>query len=582
MNAIKQVMAVCSVATLAGCSAINPYQRSAALDRDLVLVDKDGSASCKEPQRRCDTPYGAGLGQALEDVNDQRLEWFGALSSHARTANLSSLAVYGLTAWGLYQGLKPGFTGGAADSGTKRKLAMAGIGAGSAYAVGNFFLNDKHDEAYVEGIKSLTCQMVRARPYLLSEAKYKELDGAVKDASIKGIEPANLAIGADSFGGPMGTAMGSSMTLSDQMEALDALTLHLRSTSGVKPKFSGNRAEHALAEADRALKLSRRTLISTRALKSRIDSLSHDLRRRGDLVVAAVSDELRRSSKGIAEPGKFLTDLRNVTGQFQAIPAVKEDDPAADPAATEGSGSGAADDGADKAAGPEAKVVKQATVAAEDAHKDVVALAAKLDTLIDAQRDAKLMKDVQVKKLNNDLQKTKKEFVAKSEEARKLDKKVEDLKAQLKEAGKSPITAKDHALLAAATARLYATRRDVNQFLVNHEDLAKRFKSIPECRGGPVSAMVLLPSEDMMVARGGNYRFQVSGAQGVPVASLQGNPGARKDGRPNMLVSIEGGVVVIDITIADDAPAGTLRLMVHDAATRAVEDVTLTIPAAKS
>ena len=135
--------AVAAALSLSACSTVNPYQRQPELDSDLPGLAGAAMAGS--------------LGDALRDINAQRLAWFEALSDHARVANAASLSVYGITAWGLYQGLKPNFvTGGVASESTRANLAKAGIGAGLAYSIGNLFINDKHDEAYVEGFRALT------------------------------------------------------------------------------------------------------------------------------------------------------------------------------------------------------------------------------------------------------------------------------------------------------------------------------------------------------------------------------------------------------------------------------------------
>ena len=172
-----------ALVAFAGCSAFNPYQRSDRLDKDLRAPQAAASA----PQAATSAPASAAsaallriaaatraaeaapdallgdLPQALDAVTDQRNEWFGALSSHARTLNGASLALLALTGWGLYEGLKPGFVeGGTATAASRRHVAKAAIGAGGAYSIGNLFLNTKHDEAYIEGYKALTCLIVRA------------------------------------------------------------------------------------------------------------------------------------------------------------------------------------------------------------------------------------------------------------------------------------------------------------------------------------------------------------------------------------------------------------------------------------
>ena len=112
---------VVSIAVLSGCAAFNPYQRSERLHNDLLPVSGAASAanaaaagvsvSWSGPASAPSTAASAALLRiamatqvaqaapnllagdlpgALEAVADQRNEWFGALSSHARTLNSAS------------------------------------------------------------------------------------------------------------------------------------------------------------------------------------------------------------------------------------------------------------------------------------------------------------------------------------------------------------------------------------------------------------------------------------------------------------------------------------------------------------
>jgi hypothetical protein len=127
-------------------------------------------------------------------------------------------------------------------------------------------------------------------------------------------------------------------------------------------------------------------------------------------------------------------------------------------------------------------------------------------------------------------------------------------------------------------AALFEARRYVNAALVTHDEAARKVRQVSECRGGPASAMVILPAEDKAVERGKRYEFRVGGAKGQPVVSLDGDAGQPGDGAKSLLVTLEGSVVVAAVTVGADAPEGKLRLIVHDPATRATEDVVLSVP----
>lgn len=545
MAMLRRLVALVAVVVVSGCSTVNPYQREDGLDKDLKdLRDK---------------AYAGGLGDALFDLNGQRLAWFESLSTHAKVANSASLLVYGATAWGLYQGLKPGFVAdGVASESTRANLAKAGIGAGLAYSIGNLFLNDKHDEAYVEGFKALTCLMARARPYLLTKDDLVDL-------------------------------RAQAATLEGAIQKADEAALRLRWGLGVQPAkgAKASRTAAALSATESALRQSRQTLERARMLISRVETVGFQLRRQGDLLVASVSDELRRNNKGVASPEEFLTKLQGVTGRFQAIAPVdsaddgSDDDakdnakdvtPAADTAGSNDAAAGSGAAAAVAAAAPADKVAAAATAT----DKALAALAAQLEALKSAVLKPEARKDQAFKQLDEQTQKLKKQLDAAEADIRKLKQAPPAAKPVAVEADE-PARAK----LADDAAGLYAQRRKVNQYLVNHNDLANRVKNIPECRAGGRPAMVLLPSDDRSVAPG-SYRFVISGAKGVPLVSVDGDAGTPPAGQRTVVVSIEGGTVLVDLLVAANAPAGALRLLVHDPVSRATEDVVLTVlPARK-
>lgn len=529
MNSTTRLLALSAAMTLAGCSTIDPYQRSAGIDGDLVALKA--------------VPLAGGLGDALVEVNGQRLEWFGTLSAHARVSNLSSLAVYGLTAWGLYQGLKPGFVSdGVASESTRRNLAKAGIGAGLGYSVGNLFLNDKHDEVYVEGFKTLTCLMARTRPYLLTQGQLDDLARQADD-------------------------------LEQLVGQVDVETLHVNWVDGVRPNSrpQASTSSFALSRTIQALKQSRQTLERARMLVSRVETAGFQLRRQNDLVVASVSEELRRHNKGIAKPDEFLASLQAITGRFQAIAPVDTDDhDEPDGESKDKPKSGDADESASKAAAAAATPTEKAASSAASTEKALETLQKTVEQLRAIVIEPALKKDeaYQVLKKRTEVLET---------HLKKAEAEIKQLAKPAVPATVASATVGADALgrLAMSTAWLYAQRRKVNQYLINHNDLASRVKSIPECRAGGRSTMVLMPAEDKTVSPG-SYRFMVSGVKGVPVVSLDGNAGAAPEGRKTLSVSIEGGMIAIDVLITDKA-SGALRLLVHDPATRALEDVVMTV-----
>lgn len=525
---------------LTGCSTINPYQRSEALDSDLIT--KEGTPGTQV------TSYAQNLGPALRDLHLQRVEWFDSLSSHARTAHLSSLAVYSLSAWGLYQGLKPGFVkDGVASEATRRNVAKAGIGAGSAYAVGNLFLNPKHDETYVEGFKALSCLMARARPYLLSPQAYEQL---VSSTSLTPTYTATLE-----------------PSLSDRIRHLDTVVLRLRFQHGIPRNDRTTFEGRALQEAEQALRQARKTLLSGEQLRARIDSAAFQLRRQGDLIVAAVSEELRRNNVGIVEPELLLANLKAVTGRFQAIAPVPESGEPGE--AQEESDAPAPVAGAATPGTPAAKTLDPAVA------QQFAEVNKRLEALIKSNPNAERALASEQKAAAKNAQQRDRELT----ELRKKNAEQDRAIAALSRVPRLADT--EFVEVVEQTALLYAARRVVNQFLVNHYDMAGRVRNIPECRGGGAS-LAVFPADDRTVQRGSSYRFQISGAKGVPAVSLQGNPGTPPDNQRSLAVSLEGTVVIVDLHIGSNAPAGELRLLISDAVGRGSEEIVLSVPAAKS
>lgn len=555
-----RLTALCIALSFAGCSSFNPYQRSRATDNDVIV-------GLKADELARAGLFVGGLHEALDAANAQRVEYFESLSAHARGANVATALVFAFTGWGLYQGLKPG------TSGDSRLLAKAGVGAGTTYAVGNYFLNEKHDEAYIEGFKALTCAMLRSQPLMLGTAP------ALPATPWAAASAPASAASAPSLASQEQQLRAAVENLRSQVNTLDTEVLKHRYMNDIDPSARNkNLAQRTLAAARSAQRDGRKTLVNAERLLNAIEQSGFQLRRQVDLIVASVSEELRRNNKGVGDPAKLLTELKSVSSGFQAIPPAPrtEDDDASDDKPATGAGGTNGDtpaaasstaETAAKAPGDAAKSNAVATALA-DLSKAVESLKAEV-------RDPKLAKagaTADAKKQAD-------------ERIRRLKGEITQLDAALKKAKddanpRNTLADKVRGDLAAQIATLYAVRRPVNQFLANHYDIHRRVRGIPECRVGGSESFTLVPNEDTAAARGGTYTFRIAGAKGLPSVSLDGDLGSIE--AQALAVTVEGGVVVARFTVGKNAPEGVLRLVVIDPATKAHEDVALTLPKAGS
>jgi hypothetical protein len=558
-----------AMAALAGCSAFNPYQRSARLDNDLRAPHAAASAplnaasapasSSAAAWLRIDAATRAAnaapdaltgdLPQALDAVTDQRNEWFGALSSHARTLNGASLALLALTGWGLYEGLKPGFVeSGTASAASRRHVAKAAIGAGGAYSLGTLFLNTEHDEAYISGYKALTCLIVRARPYALTTVQWRDLALALHD-------------------------------LEHKVLALDKTALEMRVVQGVNPKATPpDPRGPVLLRAESALRIGRLTLERGHRLLGESATAGTQLRRQSELVVTAVSEELRRNNRELSSPEQLLAGLQSAVGKFKPIEPVdrtdeekKEENAADKPPNTDG------DDKTPGGASAAAKPAAQTSPAAAATQGDLARLnadvAKQLEDIKAAVLDPKAARQAMSAAAIAAKQRT-----ALLAQVKKLEKELDQVK-RAKAPAPTVLDDGKKKEVSDGLAGMFQARRHVNAALVTHDEAARKVRQVAECRGGPASALVILPSEDKAAERGKRYEFRVSGAKGQPVVSLDGDAGKAGDGAKSLLVTLEGSVVVAVVTVGADAPEGKLRLIVHDPATRGTEDVVLSVPA---
>lgn len=542
MSSSFRLTSLCVALSLAGCSSFNPYQRTTVTDEDVVMppraaasasmVRNEGPPATDDGTGRPGR-FAGGLQEALAAANSQRVEYFDSLASHTRTSNITTSLVYAFTAWGLYHGIK---AGASSDS---NLIAKAGIGAGASYSVGTFFLNDKHDTAYIAGFKALTCVMLRQRPYLLTAGNAGSDWNQLQDATRK---------------------------LDEQVKILDAAVLKVQYEDGLR-KNADTASARTVSAAIGALRRGRETLDRGHRFEQTVATSGFQLRRQTDLIVATISEEIRLNNKGIAEPGKLLADLQDITGKFQAIqPVPRADTDTADvPADSVTETSGATP----KATPTPPPGAASAPITPADTMAPVMkALADIKEAILDPAKAKEKLKDQDGKaKAIQDIQK---KLDASQAEVKKL------------EAEKAKVTAEvikgtDRIVLMKQVADMYAARRVVNQYLSNQAQLGRAVRNVPECRPGGGSQLNIVPSDDMTVEQGKAYEFRITGAKGIPVVTLDGTLGTTA--AEPLTVTLKDGAVVARFKLGTDAPAGTLHLVVQDGGSRASEDVLLTVPA---
>ncbi|WP_418129972.1 hypothetical protein ABL849_30500 [Variovorax sp. 375MFSha3.1] len=470
------------IVAIAGCSSIDPYQRSKRAD---IPINQLGYEEVALANAR---PLAGNLQGALGALKDQRREWFDSLSAQARVRTMTQLGLLGVTAAALYGGLKSGVT----SDREKTRLAMAGAVGFTAYSASNWFVNPNQEKAYVEGVLGLTCAMLT-------------------------IEPLRLEVGS------FDRMWAEQYRLTQAINKLDAQLLGAQAVLRYARDSELPQA-HVRREAASALWRARKTLASSEQLYSQLGNSGVILMREGDLVFARVAAHINAANKTVSSPDELVTQATGIIGKFRAVKI----DAASE--STQGDSEGAGRPAAD-AAGKKSDAETGADGKDEETLGEEPAGAPTAKT-----RKAKLLAELAAiqKKESEDASARAQKNLKESQAALKRAKAAEAVAATAanrkvidacKAAGRrdcGPLEADVIAVsLAASTAEIYAARRPLSNRLLTFNDARKAAARNPGCAGGS-SAMTVSPAEDAKVKPGQRYLITVNGVAKPPMASAKG------------------------------------------------------------
>ncbi|MGJ7502230.1 hypothetical protein ACSFBF_17870 [Variovorax sp. ZT5P49] len=436
---------------IAGCSSTNPYQRSERVDRPISQLGR-------EEVRHAHAERLAGnLHGALGVLKDQRREWYDSLSTQARVRALTQLGLLGVTAAALYSGLKSGVT----SDHDKKRLALAGAVGFAAYSGSTWFVNPAQEQAYVEGIRELTCAMMNIEPLRMSAVGFSQMRQERED-------------------------------LAKAINKLDKSLLEAEAIERYGRDSKLARAQ-VRAEARDALVRARKTLASSEQLADQLNNSGVILMREGDLVFARVAARINAANKAITSPDAMATEAAGIIRSFRSV---KIDVPSE----SSGGGGGGTPAAPTAAAGGGSGATNKQTFSAAAASKPLES--ANMQELL-----------AQVDKLR------KQQIAAAAAEAGK--RQDENLEAEAKKQPASTSQATTARKLASETADLYAARRPLSNRLLSFAEQRKSVERNGSCVGG-VSAMSISPAADAKVSQGDAYEITVSGVTVSPQVSVKG------------------------------------------------------------
>lgn len=522
------------IVAIAGCSSIDPYQRSKRAD---IPINQLGYEEVALANAR---PLAGNLQGALGALKDQRREWFDSLSAQARVRTMTQLGLLGVTAAALYGGLKSGVT----SDREKTRLAMAGAVGFTAYSASNWFVNPNQEKAYVEGVLGLTCAMLT-------------------------IEPLRLEVGS------FDRMWAEQDRLTQAINKLDAQLLGAQAVLRYARDSELPQA-HVRREAASALWRARKTLASSEQLYSQLGNSGVILMREGDLVFARVAAHINAANKTVSSPDELVTQATGIIGKFRAvkIDAASEStqgdsEGAGRPAADAAGKKSDAETGAD---GKDEETLGEEPAGAPTAKTKKAKLLAELAAIQKKEsEDASARAQKNLKESQAALKRAK---AAEAVAATAANRKVIDA---CKAAGRrdcGPLEADVIAVsLAASTAEIYAARRPLSNRLLTFNDARKAAARNPGCAGGS-SAMTVSPAEDAKVKPGQRYLITVNGVAKPPMASAKG---------PATLEVLVSGPNQYTVRVMVKADAkGTVDVSISDQGL-ATEEIQLTVdtPSAK-
>jgi len=442
------------VLAITGCSSTNPYQRSDRVDRPISQLGREEVKNA-HAERLAGNLHGA-----LGVLKDQRREWYESLSTQSRVRAVTQLGLLGVTAAALYSGLKSGVT----SDHDKRRLALAGAVGFAAYSGSTWFVNPAQEQAYVEGIRELTCAMMNIEPLRMSAVQFSQMRQEREE-------------------------------LAKAINRLDKSLLEAEATERF-PRDSKLAWAQVRVDAKSALGRARKTLASSGQLADQLNNSGVILMREGDLVFARVAARINAASKPITSPDVMAGEAAGIIGKFRAV---KIDVPSESDGGTGGSVGGTS--GAAPGAGGGGTKGNPPAPAPAAASKPLGS--ASMQELL-AQVAA--------------LQKQQIDAAVKEAQRTREDKLEADAKGQRPDASEARTARR----LAHETADLYAARRPLSNRLLSFAEQRKSVERNGGCVGG-VSAMSISPADDVKVAPGEAHEITVSGVTVAPQVSIKGS-----------------------------------------------------------
>lgn len=478
----QRCVAAALALVIAGCSSIDPYQRSKRAD---LPINQLGYEEVTLANAR---PLAGNLQGALGALKDQRREWYESLSAQARVRTMTQLSLLGVTALALYGGLKSGVT----SDREKTRLAAAGAVGFTAYSASNWFVNPNQEKAYVEGVLGLTCAMLTIEPLRLDVESFDRM-------------------------------WAEQYRLTRAINKLDAELLRAQAVLRYARDSELPQA-YVRREAASALWRARKTLASSEQLYSQLGNSGVILMREGDLVFTRVAAHINAANKTVSSPDELVTQATGIIGKFRAVKIDAANE--STQGDSEGAGRPAADTSGKKSDGDAGSAGKDEETPAEEPATAPAATTKKAQLLAQLAAIQKKESDEAAAQVRKNLKASqtalKQANAANAVAATAANKRVIDA---CKAAGRrdcNPLEADVIAdSLAASTAEIYAARRPLSNRLLTFNDARKAAARNPGCSGGS-SAMSVSPAEDAKVKPGQRYLITVNGVAKPPMASVKG------------------------------------------------------------
>jgi hypothetical protein len=489
----KCVLLIVTLA-LSACSSFDPYQRSKLLDVPVEVLakkaatEKDASGVLTNGGYE---PLAGNLHGAVAAIKDQRYEWYESLTTQAKVRAATQLGIIGVSAVAIYNGFR---TGASNDDG-KKGLVLAGALGGAAYAAGDFYVNTAQEDAYIEGIRGLTCSLLAIEPLRLTVVEFDRMDEQRK-------------------------------TLTRAINAMDQELLNAQATLRYAETDTSPAAK-VRQEAQSAFTRARYTLLSSDQLAWELSKSGITLLREGDIVFANLAAKIKASNKATIKPEAFANSLAGILGKFREVKIdVENEKPRTMTAAIT----------------PEVKDAPTAPTTTAKAVSSTSAVTVPADdgTTLLSQASLKMLSEQIAKNLKQQTDKKEKaalEKVAKRiEEAEKTAKQAELLasvrtltaereQGECRRSGRQDCVMPANLIaekLATLTADLYAARRPLSHQLLVFNSARAAVTKNRACTGAG-SPMTVSPDADANVEPGQVYVITINNVTTPPTVNLKGD-----------------------------------------------------------